>query len=139
MPTWNGLLNEAHSNWKTTYDTLRHKYLAELQEHTGRNVITYYSGWLQKREFIQHGAVGFDINDNDKNGLMATIHKLDRQKGLDLILHTPRGNIAATESIVDYLRQIGKNSPLRRGPARAGSHNSGGGVPDRRRRPDRRL
>jgi membrane-bound ClpP family serine protease len=34
---------------------------------------------------------------------MTVIHKLDRAKGLDLILHTPGGDTAATESIVDYL------------------------------------
>jgi len=34
---------------------------------------------------------------------MLTINKLDRSKGLDLILHTPGGDIAATESLVDYL------------------------------------
>lgn len=37
---------------------------------------------------------------------MATIHGLDRGVGLDLLLHTPGGNIAATESIVDYLRKM---------------------------------
>lgn len=37
---------------------------------------------------------------------MATIHTLDRSKGLDLILHTPGGDIAATESIVHYIRQM---------------------------------
>ena len=34
---------------------------------------------------------------------MLAINKLDRTKGLDLILHTPGGDIAATESLVDYL------------------------------------
>src|SRR5579871_315483 len=37
---------------------------------------------------------------------MATIHELDRDKGLDLILHTPGGDTAATESLVDYLRSM---------------------------------
>ena len=37
---------------------------------------------------------------------MATIHGMDRKKGLDLFLHTPGGEIAATESIVDYLRAM---------------------------------
>ena len=36
--------------------------------------------------------------------MMATIHKMDRKKGLDLILHTPGGDMAATKSLVDYLR-----------------------------------
>jgi membrane-bound ClpP family serine protease len=39
-------------------------------------------------------------------GFMATIHQLDRSKGLDLILHTPGGSVAATESLVDYLRRM---------------------------------
>jgi len=46
------------------------------------------------------------INDADKNGFMTTIHKLDRTKGLDLVLHTPGGDTAATESLVDYLRSM---------------------------------
>lgn len=37
---------------------------------------------------------------------MATIHGLDRTKGLDLILHTPGGGIAATEAIVNYIRTM---------------------------------
>ncbi len=34
---------------------------------------------------------------------MMAVHKLDRTRGLDLILHTPGGSIASTESIVRYL------------------------------------
>ena len=37
---------------------------------------------------------------------MATVHEMDRQKGLDLLLHTPGGDAAATESLVDYLRSM---------------------------------
>lgn len=43
------------------------------------------------------------MNDTDKNGLMTAVNGLDPSKGLDLILHTPGGDTAATESIVDYL------------------------------------
>lgn len=32
---------------------------------------------------------------------MTTIHGLDRTKGLDLVLHTPGGDLAATESLVE--------------------------------------
>ena len=42
----------------------------------------------------------------DKNGFMAMCHELDVEKGLDLILHTPGGDVAATESIIDYLNNI---------------------------------
>jgi ClpP class serine protease len=34
---------------------------------------------------------------------MSAIHRLPRAKGLDLVLHTPGGDIAATEAIVSYL------------------------------------
>lgn len=68
-------------------------------DKTNRNVIAYYSGWLEKE-----GIRGVDITDSDKNAFMAAIHKFDRTKGLDLILHTPGGNVATTESLLDYLR-----------------------------------
>jgi membrane-bound ClpP family serine protease len=41
---------------------------------------------------------------------MTTIHGLNRDKGLDLVLHTPGGDGAATESIVDYLRKMFANN-----------------------------
>ncbi len=84
-------------------DALRRKYIRKLNEKTGRNVITYYSGWLQK---VGLPANLFSLNDGDKNGFMSAIHGLDRSKGLDLILHTPGGEMAATESLVDYLRSM---------------------------------
>ena len=37
---------------------------------------------------------------------MTVVHELDRSQGLDLILHTPGGDTAATESLVDYLRAM---------------------------------
>jgi hypothetical protein len=84
-------------------DTVRRKYLAALRDNTGRNVIAYYSGFLSKPDVAQS-----EINDEDKNGFMMTVHTIgrERRRGLDLILHTPGGSVAATESIVDYLRQI---------------------------------
>ncbi|WP_244586568.1 SDH family Clp fold serine proteinase [Escherichia coli] len=44
------------------------------------------------------------MSDDDKNGFMTAVHGLDATKGLDLILHTPGGDIAALESIGYYLR-----------------------------------
>lgn len=38
------------------------------------------------------------------NAFMTNVYRLDRSKGLDLILHTPGGDLAATESIVNYLQ-----------------------------------
>ncbi len=98
MPNWSQLVKEI-GQLGSPFDILRRKYINELAAYTGRNVICYYSGWLQKPELGT--AVG--VNDTDKNGLMTTINGLDVEKGLDLVLHTPGGDTAATESIVDYL------------------------------------
>jgi len=100
MPSWHDLLNQLKEKG-STHDVIRRDYLKQLHRITGRNVITYYSGWLQKPKMP-----GLAVNDADKNGFMTVIHGLDRKKGLDLILHTPGGDTAATESIVDYLRSM---------------------------------
>lgn len=104
MPTWDEILNEIGSS-TNIFDVTRRKYIAALSEYTGRNTILYYSGFLQKGQLARQG-VDFGINDNDKNGFMTVVNKLDRGKGLDLILHTPGGEISATESIVAYIKSI---------------------------------
>lgn len=104
MPNWHEI-GEELKQAGSTFDVLRRRYLKELSDKTGRNVILYYSGWLQKNNIE-----GLQVNDADKNGLMTVIHKLDRTKGLDLILHTPGGETAATESIVDYLHSMFGNN-----------------------------
>ena len=97
MPNWNEVLQEI-TREVSAQDAVRRKYLKLLFEHTQRNVIAYYSGFLSKP-----GIQLLDINDEDMNGFMMAVHRLDRHRGLDLILHTPGGSIASTESIVNYL------------------------------------
>lgn len=105
MPNWKGVMEEIQATGvagdKFAFDTVRRKYIKKIHETTGRNVIAYYSGWLQKPN--SPDAI---INDKDKNAFMANVHNLDRSLGLDLILHTPGGDLAATESIVDYLHKM---------------------------------
>lgn len=108
MPNWSEVFYEiqtlqgqAQNQAITAQNTVRHKYLKSLHEHTGRNVIAYYSGWLSKGYIHLSG-----VNDEDKNGFMTTIHKMDRSLGVDLLLHTPGGGIAATQSIVNYLHKM---------------------------------
>lgn len=107
MPNWKDLLEEIKT-FPNPFDTVRRKYLKELHETTGRNIILYYSGWLQKEQLrlMPEKIVDFEINDDDINGFMTCIHQLDRTKGLDLVLHTPGGSIAATVALVDYLRSM---------------------------------
>jgi ATP-dependent protease ClpP protease subunit len=100
MPTWHSLLNEIKARG-STFDVVRRERLKTLAKVTRRNAIIYYSGWLQKPKIP-----GTQVTDADKNGFMTVIHGLDRTKGLDLILHTPGGETAATESLVVYLRAM---------------------------------
>jgi hypothetical protein len=109
MSSWLELLNEIKTAGGP-HDRVRRKYIKRLSEKTGRNVIVYYSGWLDKAHLANQVGNIFSINDSDKNGFMASIHNLDRDKGLDLVLHTPGGSIAATESLVDYLRKMFNNN-----------------------------
>ncbi len=112
MPNWNDVLHEINSTIQDhrtgaqgAFDAVRRKYLQQLYAHNNRNIIEYYSGFLSKP-----GIAGVEINDEDKNGFMMAIHGMVKQNGLDLIIHTPGGSIAAAESIVDYLkRMFGKN------------------------------
>jgi len=108
MPNWNHVLKEIEKETSqgnpTPYDTIRRKYLIQFHKHSGRNTIGYYSGFL-----VKPTVNGISISDEDKNGFMACIHKMDRSKGLDLILHTPGGDIAATESLAHYLKGMFKN------------------------------
>jgi ClpP class serine protease len=106
LPNWNEVLleiQETHKNHPdhNPLDLVRRKYLKEIQGITGRNTIAYYSGWLQKPH-----SPDTVVNDRDKAGFMLAVHKLDKNQGLDLLLHTPGGDLAATELLVDYLYSI---------------------------------
>lgn len=114
MPNWSDILQQIQTvqvqhqqaaaqhqfHADNAITSVRHAYLKKLHERTGRNVIAYYSGFLSKR------VVGVEINDEDKNGFMMAVHRMDRTKGLDLIIHTPGGGITSTQSIVDYLHRM---------------------------------
>lgn len=105
MPSWDKVQGQIKAAG-SVYDVIRRQHLKALSDHTGRNTIVYYSGWLEKEMLLANGLLGVEVNDQDKNGFMSVIHELDRSKGLDLILHTPGGDVAATESLVDYLRSM---------------------------------
>lgn len=105
MPSWDKVQGEIKAAG-SVHDVVRRQHLKRLEELTGRNTIVYYSGWNEKQFLISQGLTGAEVNDSDKNGFMSTIHELDRGRGLDLLLHTPGGNVAATESLVHYLRAM---------------------------------
>lgn len=104
MPSWNDLLLEIKNQSKTV-DEVRREQLDRFQRSRHRNLICYYSGWLNKpnlpREFIS-------INDDDIHSFMCVLKGMDKKKGLDLFLHTPGGSVATTKKIIDYLRSLFK-------------------------------
>jgi ClpP class serine protease len=100
MPDSNQILNEIRAAGSTS-DVIRRRYLEKLHQLTKRNVIIYYSGWLQKQQ-IKGSPIS--ITDADMSGFMTVSHQLDRKKGLDLILHTPGGELGAAEALVNYLQ-----------------------------------
>ena len=104
MPSWNEVLSEIQKKTaeQGPLDQVRRNHLKNLYDHTGRNTIIYYSGWLQNGD--GDAPLQSIIFDGDMNSFMTTIHGMDTSKGLDLILHTPGGVASATEAIVNYLR-----------------------------------
>lgn len=100
MANWNEILKEIKGEEVgSPLDKVRRKYITKLYELTGRNVICYYSGFLNNST-----NPAISINDSDMSAFMTAIHKMDKNKGLDLIIHTPGGEVAATEAIGNYLR-----------------------------------
>lgn len=102
MPNWSTLLNKVNSERETNphiLDDLRKGFLNDICRITGRNVISYYSAWLKIQDNPE-----VSITENDKNAFMNAVYGMDKHTGLDLILHTPGGDIAATEGIVNYLK-----------------------------------
>lgn len=109
MPGWSEIMDSVQSKKEQTAPVFlleeSKKYLKEISAITGRNIIVYYSGWLKSN------VAEVSINENDKNALMNAVCGLkDKSKGLDLILHTPGGDIAATEGIVNYLKSVFGNN-----------------------------
>lgn len=105
MPTWSGILREIQERTAQTgqpaIDEIRRKYLVQLGQHTGRNVILYAGHFTVP---ISADALPFvQILDEDLQGFMEVVAGL-QGNDLDLILHSPGGSLEAAESIVCYLR-----------------------------------
>ncbi len=110
MASWAEVLAELSE--RKTVDDIRREKLRNLQEYTERNVIAYYSGFLTNK------SSEVSINDSDMNGFMNAVCKLDRKKGLDLILHTPGGTVSATGAIVKIIGNHLGNAMVLRPAAR---------------------
>lgn len=79
MPNW-GEISEKLKSPEEILFQLQRQYIELMKTYTGRNVIAYYSAFMQKP-----GISGTAIDDNDKNAFMqmvAGIPKIDRKKWL---------------------------------------------------------
>ena len=102
MPSWNDLIQKIKNN-PNSLDNIRRDQLKKFQQYRKRNLICYYSGWLDKPNM----PVSFtSINDSDIHSFMCVLKDLDKNSGLDLFLHTPGGSLSTTKKIVDYLKSL---------------------------------
>lgn len=88
---------------ESSFDRVRRRCLLQLSKKTKRNVIAYYSGWLQKPGAPSQAVA---ITDLDVQGFMSACNGLTHDEGLDLVLHTPGGQLSATQAIVSYLHKM---------------------------------
>ena len=104
MPTWSELNNKLAAEKPEDRGPLIVEHIkqiiADLSQHTDKNVIFYSSAFLQKPHVP---GLLLSINNEDINGFMTGVHGLDFNKELLLLLHTPGGVAEAAETIVDYL------------------------------------
>lgn len=98
MANWNDLMEE-----RAKYElSLRKSFLDKLHEKTERDIIVYYSAWQTKNA----PADLLSIAQDDRIGFQSILDgKHEGNDKLDLILHTPGGDIQATKMIVNALRQ----------------------------------
>ncbi len=105
MPTWGQILKEVNESARVRapaspdLDGIRHKYLQGLSRLSGRAVISYSSGWLQKR----NSRITYSVEGSDVHGFMECCYGVE-QRELDLVLHSPGGSPQAAEQILEYLR-----------------------------------
>lgn len=79
---------------------MRLEYLQEIRNLSDppRAVINYASAWLKKGN-----ASSLSVQGDDVHGLMTVCHQVPERQ-LDLILHSPGGDPAAAEQMLEYLR-----------------------------------
>ena len=87
MPNFHEITNESNPQ------SVISKYINAYSEMTGRNVIVYYSGWLNHTQ----PKSGSSINDLDKNGFMSVIQGL-----VELLRRVDDGDSQTKKNIVYF-------------------------------------
>ncbi len=104
MPNWAEIQREliasaADASGTPDYDAVRRRYLAQMHRLTQRATILYYGNWLGSSGAGNRAAISLD----DIHGFMTAVSGL-HGRDLDILLHTPGGDVNAAERIVEYLR-----------------------------------
>ena len=105
MSTWGEQIAELNEQWRAPdgsidFDGMRRSYIVRLHEHTGRNVVAYYTDWMGDSR-------GGDVSivSSDVHGLMEVFKDLGNAgNGLDIVLHSPGGDPVAADTLVRYTR-----------------------------------
>ena len=101
MPGWNQVVEEV-GKATAPIDSIRRKYLEEVHKVTGRNAVLYYTDFLGNASSEDDTS----IRDADIGGFMTAFLGMDKNKDLDLFLHTPGGDVGATQAIIHYLLEM---------------------------------
>lgn len=100
---WSDILKEIHEQAKNNpqvLDQTRRKYLRDLSNYMKLPIILYATRWM---DIPIYESIDTIITWADKQAFMEVIHGIN-EKELALILHSPGGQIEATQAIVEYLR-----------------------------------
>jgi len=102
MPTLHEVQESILKLKKQAQDDVRRRYLKELHDYTGNDVILYAAAFTSgKLPNIPAFLVSMTLDD--VRSFMAALHGLEG-KALDLIIYSPGGQMEAAEQIVSYLR-----------------------------------
>lgn len=102
MATKHEISEEISRIRNSAQDDVRRKYLKELSEYTGRDVILYCTAYSTPQA---NGAPqdALSLITGDIQGFMTAIHGMNNTK-LDIIIHSPGGSVEAVDQIISYLR-----------------------------------
>lgn len=102
MATKHQIAEEINKIRLSAQDSVRHKYLKELSDCTGRDTLVYCTAFSTPKA---NGIPGnfLSLTSEDMQGLMTAMHGLNNDK-LDIIIHSPGGSVETVDQIVSYLR-----------------------------------
>lgn len=95
----------ADSRRSGTMHLSRSEALATLADITGRNVIVYYSGWLESKSVSRARRPEFRMSFRDARYVVWAFGELNPGIGVDLLLHSPGGDLRATSYLINHLHR----------------------------------